>query len=268
MTLDLILSFDSLSRVDGSARFGFGLYPQYLTSISGPIEVRLASEQPSQSTIEVHVRPLTNVPGTESKKAAVILKEILQMEVIMEANPRTLIQFVVQALVPTPNVTDELVAAMINCCTLSLLNAGSVPMRGVICAVSVARFSPPVQGGIPIYKVQSTEEPISRLEATGCFAFLFSDSASSSTYASSCIWTNWHSSYSGSAKAVDEDDLVRARDVARSAAREVWDRMKLLIEERERPKIGMKGSLVKIASHEMADAEKMDVEEDDAKMEI
>ncbi|GAW04100.1 exosome component 5 [Lentinula edodes] len=185
MTLDLILSFDSLSRVDGSARFGFGLYPQYLTSISGPIEVRLASEQPSQSTIE--------------------------MEVIVEANPRTLIQFVVQALVPTPNVTDELVAAMINCCTLSLLNAGSVPMRGVICAVSVARFSPPVKGGIPIYKVQSTEEPISRLEATGCFAFLFSDSVSSSTYASSCIWTNWHSSYSGSAKAVDEDDLMQKR---------------------------------------------------------
>ncbi|KAJ4500664.1 hypothetical protein C8R41DRAFT_907655 [Lentinula lateritia] len=267
MTLDLILSFDSLSRVDGSARFGFGLYPQYLTSISGPIEVRLASEQPSQSTIEVHVRPLTNVPGTESKKAAVILKEVLQMEVIMEANPRTLIQFVVQALVPTPNVTDELVAAMINCCTLSLLNAGSVPMRGVICAVSIVRLSP-VKGEIPIYKVHLTEEPIPRLEATGCFAFLFSDSVSSNTYASSCIWTNWHSSYSGSAKAVDEDDLVRARDVARSAAREVWDRMKLLIEERERPKIAMRGSLVKNASHEMADAEKMDVEEDDAKMEI
>ncbi|KAJ3912771.1 hypothetical protein F5877DRAFT_9859, partial [Lentinula edodes] len=117
-----------------SARFGFGLYPQYLTSYFGPIQVRLASEQPSQSTIEVHVRLLT-----------------------------------------TPNVTDEPVAAMVNCFTLSLLNAGSVPMRGVICAVSVARFSP-VKGEIPIYEVQSTEEPISRLETTGCFAFLFSDS--------------------------------------------------------------------------------------------
>ncbi|KAJ4481083.1 hypothetical protein J3R30DRAFT_3464102 [Lentinula aciculospora] len=267
MSLDFVLSFDSLSRVDGSARFGFGLHPQYLTSVSGPIEVRLASEQPSQATIEVHVRPLTNVPGIESKKAAVLLKEVLQMEVIMEANPRTLTQFVVQALVPTLKMTDELVAAMINCCTLSLLNAGSVPMRGVICAVSIGRLSS-ANGEIAIYKVQPVEEQKSGMEATGCFAFLFSDSFSSNACVSSCVWTNWRSSHTESGKAVEEDDLMRALDVARSAARRVWEQMKLLVEERERPRTKMKEILVKSATPAITEAEKMDVKEEDAKMEI
>ncbi|KAJ3796992.1 hypothetical protein GGU11DRAFT_102021 [Lentinula aff. detonsa] len=264
MSLNVTLSFDSLSRVDASARFGFGSCPQYLTSISGPIEVRLAAEQPSQATIEVHVRPLTNVPGTESKTVAVILKEVIQMEVIVEANPRTLIQLVVQALVPTPKVTDELVAAMINCCTLSLLNAGSIPMRGVICAVSVARVSS-VNGEESIYKIQPVEEHPSRIQATGCFAFLFSDSYSSNTYSSSCVWTSWRSLHPGSLKAVEESELARARDAAQKPAREVWERMKSLVEEGERVK--RKESWIKDASHS-TEAKKMDVGEEDVNMEI
>ncbi|KAJ3997271.1 hypothetical protein F5050DRAFT_1449278 [Lentinula boryana] len=262
MSLNVTLSFDSLSRVDASARFGFGLCPQYLTSVSGPIEVRLAAEQPSQATIEVHVRPLTNVPGTESKTVAVILKDVIQMEVIVEANPRTLIQLVVQALVPTPKVTDELVAAMINCCTLSLLNAGSVPMRGVICAVSVARVSS-VNGEESIYKIQPVEEHPSRIQATGCFAFLFSDSYSSNI---SCVWTSWRSLYPGSLKAVEEEsELARARDAAQRPAREVWERMKSLVEEGERVK--RKETWIKDASHS-TEAKKMDVGEEDVDMKI
>ncbi|KAJ3773314.1 hypothetical protein FB446DRAFT_540463 [Lentinula raphanica] len=264
MSLNLTLSFDSLSRVDGSARFGFGPHPQYLSSISGPIEVRLNAEQSSQATIEVHVRPLTNVPGTESKKAAVILKDILQMEVIVEANPRTLIQFVVQALIPTPKLTDELVAAMINCCTLSLLNSGSVPMRGVICAVSIARVSS-LDGKKPVYRTQPMEEHNSCVLATGCFAFLFSDSFSSNTYAATCVWTNWHTVYNRSIEAIDEDDLVRARDAAQKAAREVWIRMKMLVEERERP--GVKASKT-LVSRSTDESQKADATDDDDKMEI
>ncbi|KAE9403803.1 hypothetical protein BT96DRAFT_781673, partial [Gymnopus androsaceus JB14] len=216
--MQVVLSFDSLSRVDGSARFGFGLYPQFLTSVSGPIEARLASEQPSQTTIEVHVRPLSNVPGTESKKAAVILKEVIQRQVIMEANPRTLVQFVVQALVPvkTSKITDELMAGMINSCTLSLLNTVSVPMRGVICAVSVGRDE------TSSYVVQPAEAQL--LNAGGCFAFLFSDSDDS--YTSSCVWTNWRSLRPHSNASIGENDLVGARNTARVAAREVWERIK------------------------------------------
>lgn len=254
MSLEIVLSFDSLSRVDGSARFGFGLYPQFLTSVSGPIEVRLATEQPSQSTIEVHVRPLSNVPGTESKKAAVILKEVIQREVIMEANPRTLVQFVVQALVPMSSmkITNDMLAAMINSCTLSLLHAVAVPMRGVICAVSVGWNE--TSG----YVVQPVETILSRMDAGGCFAFLFSDSEES--YISSCVWTNWRSLRTDPNASIGETDLGGALDTARDAAREIWEQMRLLVEGKEIPQ-SKKSSGV----HERIDAEG---EDDDAKMEI
>ncbi len=261
MSLELTLSFDSLSRVDGSARFGFGAYPQFLTSVSGPIEARLAAEQPSRCTIEVHVRPLANVPGTESKKAAVILKEVLQREVIMEANPRTLVQFVVQALVPTLKGSDELVASMINGCTLSLLNAGSVPMRGVICAVSVGRISSDSDSS---YVVRPSEDQLSRTDAGGCFAFMFSDSLDlKAPYTSSCVWTNWRALRTVPDVAVDGEALVEARDTARDAAREVWERMKTLVEEKENP-------VAKATKKAVKEEVKMEVEheDDDAKMEI
>ncbi|KIK54642.1 hypothetical protein GYMLUDRAFT_48554 [Collybiopsis luxurians FD-317 M1] len=265
MSLDLSLSFDSLARVDGSARFGFGQYPQFLTSISGPIEVRLAAEQPSQTTIEVFVRPLTNVPGTESKAASTILKEIIQTQVIMEANPRTLVQFVVQALVPmsSSKFSDELMAAMINSCTLSLLNAGSVPMRGVICAVLVGQVSSAEDEAA--YIVQPTEAQASRMDAGGCFAFLFSNSSSGSLE-SSCVWTNWRSLRQRSSGSAVEKGLVSGREVARDAAREVWERMKSLVEERETPKSSSLKISAKTVKPKKMDVEKED--DDDAKMEI
>ncbi|KAF9070742.1 hypothetical protein BDP27DRAFT_1323354 [Rhodocollybia butyracea] len=278
MSLSLSLSFDALSRVDGSARFGFGLYPQFLTSLSGPIEVRLAAEQPSQTTIEVNVRPLTNVPGTESKKFGVILKEVMQRQVIMEANPRTLIQFVVQALVPLRSNSkhtlnsDEIMAAMINCCTLSLLNAGSVPMRGVICAVSVARviqvdkaFKYVVQPGDP--------NQASSCVAVGCFAFLFSEpepklSSEPSSASSPCVWTNWRFLRPGHADSSSGDE-------SETAARKIWERMKMLVEERENLKTAPALSLKNASSSRSKANEANDAmvvenedEDDDVKMEI
>jgi exosome complex component RRP46 len=63
---ELIICFEGLNRVDGSARFGFGLFTGFIptevtstgstaaiSSISGPMEVRLAAEHPSHATFEV-----------------------------------------------------------------------------------------------------------------------------------------------------------------------------------------------------------------------
>ena len=36
---------------------------QVLASVSGPIEVRLASELPSRAALEIVVRPLVGIPG-------------------------------------------------------------------------------------------------------------------------------------------------------------------------------------------------------------
>ncbi|KAJ7046434.1 exosome component Rrp46 [Mycena alexandri] len=202
----LKVSLDGLARVDGSARFGFG-DTVALASVSGPIEVRLAAENPSLSTFEVLIRPLSNVPATQSKSLAATIRAALIPSLILSQNPRTLIQLVIQSLSPTrTKSSDTLVAAMINASTVALLNAGSIPMKGVVCAAAVGRIK-------SILVVDPGEEEEAVTEASGCFAFSFGDGLDDAR----CVWTNWKS-----ARSFDEEELAQCKLLASTAAKSVW----------------------------------------------
>ena len=112
---EMIIRYEGLDRVDGSARFAFGSSHQSfvfiplltfkftgstaaLSSVSGPIEVRLVAEHPSHATFEVFLRPLSNVPGTESKALGSTIRNLLTPSIILTQNPRTLVQLIVQSL--------------------------------------------------------------------------------------------------------------------------------------------------------------------------
>ncbi|KAL0953073.1 hypothetical protein HGRIS_007273 [Hohenbuehelia grisea] len=211
------IAFDGLARVDGSARFSFGPAVSSLSSVSGPIEVRLAVEQASKATFEVSVRPLSGNPGIEAKAIASSVRIALLQSLLLNQLPRTLIQLVVQALSPSSASTKydfALISAMINSSTLALLNAGSIPMRGVVCAASVARLSS------SSIVVDPSSEEASEAQAIGCFAFLFSADISDTPNDSdcTCVWSSW-SPRSGNT--VDESDVMQARDVAKGAARRI-----------------------------------------------
>ncbi|KLO09331.1 hypothetical protein SCHPADRAFT_800156, partial [Schizopora paradoxa] len=176
----ITISFDGLSGVDGSARFAFG-DTKVLASVSGPIEVRLASEQASKATFEVIARPLAGIPGTESKATAASLRAALIPSIILTANPRTLIQLVAQSLTPSPQVVrsgkssavrsnPSLAAALINASSLALLNASSFPMQGVVCAASIGRVR-----DLRTLVADPSDEELQTLEGAGVFAFIFSD---------------------------------------------------------------------------------------------
>ncbi len=238
---NLSVNFDDLARVDGSARFGFGKSPakcQYdhcstpfpgpenlaLASLSGPIEVRLSAENPSKATLDVHLRPLSNVSATESKSLASAIASALTPSLLLTQNPRTLVQLVVQALSLPPEAwKDGLTAAMINASTLAFLNAASIPMKGIVCAVTVGRLASSKQ-----FIVDPSGEEAVLLDAGGCFAFLFADGLDERV---KCVWTNWRS-FSGG---FEEKDLIQARNVASESAREVWSKMKLCVNYREQP---------------------------------
>ncbi|EDR06501.1 uncharacterized protein LACBIDRAFT_299954 [Laccaria bicolor S238N-H82] len=211
----LHLSYEHLARTDGSARFGFGPNTHALASLSGPIEVRLAAELPSQATFEVHVRPLSNVPATEAKALASIVKSALSPSLILSRNPRTLVQLVVQALSPSRDGSG-MVAAMINAATLAFLNAGSIPMKGIICAMPVGRRV----GGELV--VDPSEEEV-EVEATGCFAFLVTQNLGHQEMTASCVHTSWKEGGVGSSGL---DDLVRATELAKGAALVIADEMR------------------------------------------
>ncbi|TDL25446.1 hypothetical protein BD410DRAFT_837619 [Rickenella mellea] len=214
----LFVSFDGLDRVDGSARFGFG-NTRALASVSGPIEARLAQEQPSKATLEVVVRPLAGVPGTEAKLLSSTLRTLLTPSLLLTHNPRTLIQLVVQSLSPPTRtqVTGKgqanyaLTAALINASTLSLLNAASIPMRGAVCAVAIGRLRT-----THTLILDPRENEFDSLDGGGVFAFMFPGSDGDGEV----VWSSW------SAVPFLEEDVKRAKEVARISAREVWVKMK------------------------------------------
>lgn len=241
MSFAIHIAFDGLSGVDGSARFSFGPTAA-LASVSGPIAARPATEHPVRATIDVHVRPLSSVPGTTEKHAGSALKGILERACILAHHPRTLIQVVVQALSPSSPRSagvwrasssrsadgdeggDALLAAEINACSLALINAGSIPMRGVVCAIAVAQST---SASRPQFVMDGGGS--GNTECIGCFAFLFgvdqtaTESAGGPIPPSKMIWTNYRAS-PGNAFSVTA--LAEAEKVALEGATVVWTKMK------------------------------------------
>jgi exosome complex component RRP46 len=129
--------------------------------------------------------PYSNVPATEAKALPSVIKSALSPCLIFSRNPRTLVQLVVQALSPSSGRGDGsgMVAAMINAATLAFLNAGSVPMQGIICAVAVGRRV----GGELVVDPSGEEEEV---EAAGCFAFFVTHNLSHQETAASCVHTS------------------------------------------------------------------------------
>ena len=190
-----------------------------LASVSGPIEVRLASELPSKAMFEVILRPLTNVPATDSKALAATIRTSLEPSLILTSNPRTLIQLVIQSLTQQVHNSiwrrDSLTAAMINASCLALLNSGSIFMRGVVTAVAIGRLA---DGTLVVDPDEEEEES---LGGGGCFAFMFADETNSD-----CVWSGWKS-MSGT---YDESELFSARELAKATALNVYLAMKKSID--------------------------------------
>ncbi|KAI0054370.1 hypothetical protein BV25DRAFT_810414 [Artomyces pyxidatus] len=263
--------FERLDRVDGSASFGFG-ETKALASVSGPIEVRLAVEQPSKATFEVTLRPLSGIPGTESKSLSASLRSVLAPSLILTRNPRTLVQLVFQSLTPSHSTHSpfypSLVASFINASTLALLSVGSVPMSGVVCAVAVARIrSSDLNTSQPAptltLVLDPTEDESLASEGGGCFAFIFaSDPADAGTgVVAKLVWTDWKAAKG----TFDEGELSRATQLAKVGAERVREKMKDSVRS-------LDGSSDTSTTLKAEDNQKeaMEVEEDvdDAKMEI
>jgi exosome complex component RRP46 len=207
-----------------------------LASVSGPVEVRLAVEHASRATFEVMVRPLSGLSGTEAKSLSSTIRSILTPSLLLSKNPRTLIQLVIQSVTPTVSqrFPSTLVASLINASTLALLNTGSVSMRGVVCAVAIGRVRLPNRVAVNTkHKMDLILDPsdgeLSSTEGGGCFAFMFAAASnpqdrymdSERKLSAEVVWSNWHAPDS-----FDEEELVRARELAKMGAEQVWCKMK------------------------------------------
>ncbi|OBZ67693.1 Exosome complex component Rrp41 [Grifola frondosa] len=272
----LTIVYESLDRVDGSARFGFGP-TQSLTSVSGPIEIRPNLESPSQATLDIQIRPLASVPGTDSKALATTLKSILTPALLLSHHPRTLVQIVGQALCGTGSGSGtgsvgrgwnaSLIASLVNASVAALMNATSVPMKGIVCAVAVGLVRS-ASGGVLV--LDPSESELAHLTGGGCFAFLFSATLPSTPTDStdippcSLLWTNYTST-----SPFDERELSDARTLAEKGAREVWKALKESVGRMEAPLKASDDRKASTVEDIHAASRDTDIhEEDDVKMEV
>lgn len=224
--LDLVRILVLLNQTTLNPRHSIG-DTQALASISGPIEVRLAAELPSQATFEVHIRPLSNVSATDSKSLASTIRSLFTPSLILTTNPRSLIQLVIQCLSNPRSATwkEDVTAAMINASTLAFLNAGSIPLRGVVCAIPVGRIS---VNSVTTLIIDPGDTELPLLTGGGCFCFMFAHGIRPHSDLE-CVWTNWKSS-SG---IFDEEELSLARELAKTAARNLYAIMKASVADKD-----------------------------------
>ncbi|GAA6064583.1 hypothetical protein JCM10212_006467 [Sporobolomyces blumeae] len=91
----LSLSQGVLPRSDGSAQFSFGNVT-VLSSVTGPVEVRIREELVDRATFEIHVRGLRSTAGPGLKAIEDALRTTLTPLILVALYPRSLIQLTCQ----------------------------------------------------------------------------------------------------------------------------------------------------------------------------
>lgn len=112
--------------------------------------------------------------GAIEKELSSRLKEVLSQVLLLGNFPRTLVQIVLQAQGPCRVGPHQMVVSYLNAASAALLQAGSVPMRGVLSVVSVARKN----GNFLVNP--GTDE----YESAGTLGFVFPDGE--------LVWSDWH----------------------------------------------------------------------------
>ncbi|GHJ87385.1 hypothetical protein NliqN6_3787 [Naganishia liquefaciens] len=131
-----------LPNADGSGAFSFGTEAA-IASFAGPLEPPTARMDVfTEAVLAITHRPLEGSAATSSKALAAGLYTLYQPLLDLRAHPRTRTTLTVQSLnsaqPPSQPLYASSRAAAINASTLSILNAGSIGMRGVPMAVAIA----------------------------------------------------------------------------------------------------------------------------------
>ncbi len=132
--------------------------------------------------------------GTIERELSTRIRRLLEQVLLMKMHPRSLVQVTIHSLESTAPRSDptgtepkssthgSVVAAMINAASCCLLDAASVPMCGVACAVAIGRRR--TNGTLEIDPDPMDEE----CECIGCFAFIYRQGNEGEI-----AWVDWQS---------------------------------------------------------------------------
>jgi len=100
-------------------------------------------------------------------------------------------------------------------------------MNGVVCAVAMGRLR---QKDSSVFIVDPRDDELPLLESSGTFAFLFSESINSSDGGRfphhELVWCDWQSTPS-----FKINNLNQVGELARAAALQVWQQIKVSVEQ-------------------------------------
>jgi len=150
-----------------------------------------------------------------------------------------------------PSLHPGIAAASINASSLALMNA-SVSMKGVVCAVAVARTSSEK------LILNPTTDQLTSSTASGCFAFIFTAAELSTDQLHVLeVWSNWQSSLG-----FDVAEVFEARELAQQGARRIWESMKESVGSvgvRRSDDVGVKTEVADRLPEDGGDEDKMEI---------
>lgn len=167
--------------------------------------------------------------GVTEKSLVSILRSVFTSAILLNAHPRSLIQIVFQLLSSSSlgvryraagsHMVDEslsVAAALINAGSLAFLQASSIPLTGVIIAVSIGVKE---ENGSRNLLVDPEESETSSLVGCGVFAFLFFQSRQRQSNGErgiegKVVWSQWNGD-------LEMTEVSRAEKLARQKGLEI-----------------------------------------------
>lgn len=128
----------TLSKSDGSASYRHMSGPTVITSVNGPIEVRIRDEILGEATLELKVLPSSGLAGTHERYVEDLIRSTIRPSLLLGLHPRSLVQITSQILSSEdPSVAGpEIIAATINSITVACVDAG-LSMKAMLSAAVV-----------------------------------------------------------------------------------------------------------------------------------
>lgn len=127
-----------LSHSDGSASWRSKLGASVLTSLNGPIEVRIRDELLGEATLELKMLPASGLAGVSERYMERLVRNSIKSCLLLGLHPRSLVQITSQ-IISREQESDsnlETIAATINSITLACVDAG-ISMRCMLAAAVV-----------------------------------------------------------------------------------------------------------------------------------
>lgn len=156
-----------LSKSDGSASYRHMSHPTVITSVNGPIEVRIRDEILGEATLELKVLPSSGLAGTHERYVEDLIRSTVKTSLLLGLHPRSLVQITSQILSSEdPTAAGlEIIAAAINSITIACIDAG-LSMKSMLAATVVAGNS----GSKHVVCYSYPNRELATIESTGPFS--------------------------------------------------------------------------------------------------